>query len=256
MTGFLIRTFGLSLLLDKNNYISFHQKLGMNIKINKDQAKRIIKYRVSEDIIFGSRLYGTDSEKSDVDIMILYDEKKLFPNINLNFLPNIHQFQYDNIEKKSQIIFTYSDQFMRNLVSGDSTINADILMFSDKIKITSPYKSLDVLFSYKIIKSYLGFVKRDLQKPNGKNKLFHAKRGVYIAECLLRKELPDLNTIKSFSTDERITIKDLKYREAQARIELNKLLHKKEINHYYIPENEDDLLNSLLKSNNVNEFKY
>jgi predicted nucleotidyltransferase len=128
----------------------------------------------------GSRMYGTANEKSDTDILHIYktSDKELYSILNSH-----HQLQYkkDNVD----YIFVSLHSFLRNCLSGDSTINFEVIN-NDYIvgsSLSFLYDLRKEFYNYKIMRSYLGFGRRDLKhisKATGdyaKNKkLFHAYR--------------------------------------------------------------------------------
>jgi hypothetical protein len=105
-----------------------------------------------------------------------------------------HQLQYkkDNVDYN----FTSIQSFIRNMLTGDSTINLEIL-FSDAIEDTKLhwlYEYRKGFINYNIIKSYLGMAKRDFKMLNKKDKNFNKKashfvRGVIFAQMLLKGDL-------------------------------------------------------------------
>ena len=166
----------------------------MNIKITKEQHERLLKHN-HEKHIFGSRLFGTEKETSDYDYMMVYHYQEVFYGME-TYLPNIHSFQYDDVENNSQYIWVTEQQFYQNLFSGDGTIQSDIFLFTEGI---SPYETAKVCRTFKVIKAYCGVAKRDLKLHNSKNKLFHANRSLYIAEKLLNNETPTKKDIQKLS---------------------------------------------------------
>jgi hypothetical protein len=221
----------------------------MNIKINKEQHERLCKTNYYE-YKFGSRLFGTNREDSDYDYMRIYNYKDVFKE-DFKGLPNIHSLQYDDSENNSQYIWVTQEQFWENLISGDGTIHSDILMFSEN-RINN---CLEICRTFKIIRAYCGVSKRDLKLHNSKNKLFHANRSLYIAECLIDNILPTKEKMQEIALNlenkEVLLQKEIRLRQKASDMYQNHLLH-----NYYIPETEDDLLNVLLSANNIREFKY
>lgn len=226
----------------------------MNIKISKEEFEKLLSYESDRGVI-GSRLYGTQNEDSDTDILITYELPKEWSNIWFGHYTH-HQFQYDCKESNTQYILTEVAQFYKNLIDGDSTINADVLMFDKDIDLSDEEK-LSYLNSYKVIKAFLGFVKRDIKKWNGRNKKFHANRGLYTVSCLLKGELPKLEEIQRFGRGEGLLDKEgCEKLEKELREELNLLFQNKELSLYYVPKVEDTLFQKLLDSRNVTEFRY
>ena len=151
----------------------------MNIKINKEEADYIFSLN-NKQYIFGSKLYGTSNDDSDTDILVIYES---FHKERDVFYPNYHQFQYDDLENNKQYVFTSKEMFYKNLLSGDSTINSDIVLFNDNF--IDIKDKLNICRTYKVIKAYIGFANRDIKNINkGKNKHFHIERSLYSAEKL------------------------------------------------------------------------
>lgn len=228
----------------------------MNIKITKQQADFILNQYNYKLYLIGSRLYGTNKSDSDYDHLIIY---KNFHNEIDMYYPNYHQLQYDNLEKNQQLMFTSENQFYRNLFSGDATINADIIMFTD-FNDYNDVEKLNILRTYNIIKAYIGFAKRDIKYVNkGKNKLFHIQRGLYCAKKLMNGELPNLDDIKYIYNNPNNDIKSLKEREEFLRNKCNKLFENNELTLFPklpIIEPKNDIEKLLIESNNIKEFKY
>ena len=143
----------------------------MNIKIDKETALYLL--RKAEDTVeFGSGMYDCKTSDSDTDIMVFLDELE---GEDLLDIYNVHhQLQWDDEDNNIDYIFTTKKQFFRNLLSGDSTINAEILiaMGSDE-----EMEVIDTLYSYKTIRAFLGFAKRDLKEHKKGNKKFHVMKG-------------------------------------------------------------------------------
>ena len=226
----------------------------MNIKITKEEADFILKNHKLSQHLMGSRLYGTHKEDSDTDYLIMYDS---FHKSSDLYYPNYHQFQYDDVENNTQYVFTSDSQFYKNLFSGDSTINADIIMFSTLYG--SESDRLNILRTYNIIKAYIGFAKRDLKsfKQNkGKNKLFHAARGLYCAEELILNRLPKkeyLSILNVFNFDE------LGMQEVRLRYQCNELFEQNDLTMYPklpLVEPVNNLEKLITEANNIREFKY
>lgn len=227
----------------------------MNIKITKKEFESFINNEVIlYKGIIGSRLYKTNKDDSDFDILIMY-EKEFKSDI---LYPNYHQFQYDDVENNTQYMLISKRHFFKNLFSGDATINADIIMF-DSYPLTSKSDILNTVRTYNIIKAYIGFAKRDIKdylNKRGKNKMFHIERGLYCAEELLNGRLPDINKLKEFGNGD---INELKEKEDILRKKCNEMFDNGELTMYpknSIIEPENDLERRLIEANNIKEFKY
>jgi predicted nucleotidyltransferase len=229
----------------------------MNIKISKEEHEYLNEHLI-ESFVIGSHLYGTQNENSDMDVLCIYDNEHLMsisPEI-CNYLPNYHQFQYDDTENNKQYIWTSKEQFFKNLFSGDSTINADVIMFYESL-----HNRLQICRTYKVIKAFIGFANRDLKDIKKKNKLFHAHRSLYCASMLLRNELPTLEDIKHIA-EQPYDVAFLREWNKNLRELCNELYEKGHLEMYCIPAMpksltpQNKLLNSLVYANNTKEFKY
>lgn len=227
----------------------------MNIHINKKQHDYLSQLVVRTETI-GSKLYGTNSDKSDTDLLCIYEMELNSLTNYLTRFPSIHQFQYKDIDANIDYIYCTEQQFFHNQASGDSTINSDILLFNGQDDTL-----LDMCATYKVIKGYLGFAKRDLkQYKEGKHKIIHARRGLYCAEKLLNYEQPSVSDIQHFYTIEYDVTELIQY-EKDLRSQLTYKLNKNEIQYHYIPQiidkdTDEYLFQILLNSNNIKEFKY
>lgn len=219
----------------------------MNIFITKEEHE-ILQLRTTDTLIIGSHLYKTNNENSDIDYLCIY---KPFETDIYSGLPNIHQFQYK--DEGIDYIYTSEIQFWKNFYSGDSTINVDVILFNEKQPIK---RRIERCRSYKIIKAYIGFAKRDLKyAKEGNHKLIHAKRSLYCAECLINNILPDLERIKSFYY-ENLRLVDLVAEEKELRTICNNLYQENKLLNYSLPYTNNRLVEKLLQANNTKEFKY
>lgn len=209
----------------------------MNIKITKEQHERLC-LEPFKEYLFGSQLHGIANENSDYDyVRVISDDFYLSFTSLAKYLPNIHSWQYDG-DNNTQYVWMTEKQFYHNLFSGDGNMLCDIVILSGNFD--------DPLFltrTYKIIKGYIGTAKRDL-KLHGSwdKKRFHAVRSFYMAEKLMKKEIP--------------TTEELKKKEVELRSALNDMLNKGEIDLYPSFSSNDDLIQLLLNANNIREFKY
>lgn len=227
----------------------------MNIKITRAEHNRLLGQSFHQ-IVMGSKLYGTNSPESDTDVLCVYEP---FGNWKLlEELPNFHQFQYvDEVDKIDYIYCTFG-QFWKNQRSGDSTINSDVIIFSDEI-ISNKEEKLNYCRTQKVIKGYIGFANRDIKdfsRTKSPKKQFHILRGLYTAECLLKGELPSVETIREFKGLSEIKISEIQTRQSELRALCNAQYERGDLENYYIKEGSDTLLNRLLKSNNTREFRY
>lgn len=229
----------------------------MNIKITKAEFDYCNSFD-SDKYLIGSRLYGTNREDSDYDYLYVMYES---PFKSSDYYPNFHQLQYDDLENNTQHIFTTISRFYANLFSGDSSINADIVMFSAcppiKCDVIDDSVRLNYCRTYNIIKSYLGFAKRDiLRKNEGKNKHFHVARGLYCADELINNRLPLLSGLSSYS---HLSFEELMVLHNDLRKQLNSLYDANDITTYpkeFIVTPRNSVEQKLMESNNIKQFKY
>jgi hypothetical protein len=222
----------------------------MNIKITSEEFT-LLKDDIIKTYVVGSKLYGTDNINSDEDILVIYEtigESDIY-------YPNQHQLQYDDLDNNRQYILTTERQFFKNLFSGDSTINLDVILFYDDY---NDEQKINISRTYNIIKSLLGFAKRDIRfLKSGKSKLFHVERGLYCAEKLLNNELPDLTEIGKLSLNNET--KYLLDKCNLLRTKMNNLFESNELTLY--PKNPichvvSSIEKKLIESNNKKEFRY
>lgn len=221
----------------------------MNIPINKEQADRLFPH-TKDSFLYGSRLFGTHTEESDYDIVMLYDYKDVFDENY--YLPNIHSFQYTNEEENVDIIFMTYEQFWKSFYDADGTLYADIILFS---KMFRQDKAQKMCTSYKIIKGYCGTAKRDLTSSGCTDKIIkRSAKNLYIAKCLLNNKYPELNDIKEIFNNNNLDVKELLKTEKLIREQANELFNQNKLPNYSIPTTEDDLLNIMLHGNNLKEY--
>lgn len=161
----------------------------MNIHFQDKELFQVLKDNSLVSSVVGSCLYGTNDELSDKDILYIY------PTYDQStFFPSHHQLQYK--ENGVDYIFTSIHQFIKNILSGDSTINFEVLQSGNLegtcLDFLHQYK--DDFRNYKLIKSYLGLARRDLkmlgqfQGREKTKKLSHIIRGYHYAEMLYKNE--------------------------------------------------------------------
>lgn len=159
----------------------------MNIHINEEDYKKLLK-TVIVKITVGSQLYGLSNETSDTDVMYICGN---FEDNHHSLVKLHHQYQYK--ENNIDHLFVDIQTYMNNLLKGDSTINFEAI-YSDSLRnseLSFLYDNRFWFYNYQLIKSYLGFAKRDLKlykkDRNNYKKLFHAQRGYMTAETLYFK---------------------------------------------------------------------
>lgn len=231
----------------------------MNIKITEEEAKELFKREVTR-IVMGSQLYGLNNENSDLDYLVLYEA--FDKEINLLFQIR-HQFQWFDEQANIEYIFCTREQFVVNAFSGESTINVDIALFTDRVCKTEEEK-LQSCRTYNIIKAYLGLAKRDIKYNRNNNKYKHIVRGLYTASCLLDNKMPSLKEMKNICLKEPFSTNDeLKSWQNELRLKCNKMYEKDELKMYPISiltkeeiEYTHPLQIKLIESCNTKEFKY
>ena len=129
----------------------------MNIHFQDKKLFDILNANSIVTIKVGSHLYNLDNEKSDTDFLTIYFEN------NQSFLWEHHQLQYK--ENGIDFNFTTIQNFIRNILTGDATINFEVL-FSEELKhskLSFLYENRYHFINYHIIRSYLGLAKRDFK---------------------------------------------------------------------------------------------
>lgn len=226
----------------------------MNVKITKEQHEKLCKLDY-EEYLFGSQLHGIANKESDFDyVRVISDEFYLSFTSFARFLPNIHSWQADF--EGVQYIWMTETQFWRGFFSGDGNNLADIVLLSSRFE-----NPLFLSRSYKVCKAFVGVARRDLKlHPNNEKKKFHALRSMYMAEKLMDNELPTVEGIKllhkNYSGCYLPTTEALNKKEQELRIRLNEMLDKGELDMYPRFSEENELVQIIVNSNNVREFKY
>ena len=178
----------------------------MNIHFKDEALLKALNKRTLLSIEVGSKMYNLNNEKSDVDMLNIYLEDK---NNLGSFMWEHHQLQYKS--NNTDFNFTTLQGFIRNALTGDATINIEVI-FSEKLigtELEFLYNNRYSFLTYNVLKSYLGLAKRDLKmliksSSNLRNfdeetnkKISHFVRGVMVAENILKNSeinLSDENT--------------------------------------------------------------
>jgi len=246
----------------------------MNIHITDIELFEKLALSTIFSIEIGSKMYGLDNDFSDRDIICVYATSDNELN---SFHMTHHQIQYK--ENNTDYIFVNIHNFIRNCLTGDSTINMEVIC-NEKLKGTCLeflYNMRYSFYNYKILKSYLGLCKRDLTRIDidGKTeytknkKIAHAYRGLLTAEKIfLNKDIQlsdkELNTIKTDIWTLNGYIMRQEYSNKLMsqvdilRNNMNKELDKKNITNFMTIENQNKLqleLNKLTQSNFYMEHK-
>ena len=158
----------------------------MNIHFTSKELKEQLDKSTIFEIEVGSGMYNLKTPESDTDILCIYLEGSL----NLTSItPNHHQLQYNDKENNIDYIYTSLSQFVKNIISGDSTINYEVLQSTEfREQFKNLYFFVNKLDKINTIKSYLGMAKRDvkmLKKEPSNKKAYHIRRGILFAVSLL-----------------------------------------------------------------------
>ena len=159
----------------------------MNIHFTSKELKEQLDQSTIFEIEVGSGMYGLKTSESDTDILKIYLEGSL----NLTSItPNHHQFQYNDTENNIDYIYTSVGQFVKNIISGDSTINYEVLKSTEfRKKFPDLYFFVNKLDKINTVKSYLGMAKRDIKafkKEPSNKKAYHIQRGLLFADAILK----------------------------------------------------------------------
>ena len=165
----------------------------MNIHITDVKFFESLKKATLVEIEVGSKMYGLSHDDSDKDLLCIYATSETEKN---SFCLTHHQIQYKDEINRIDYIFVNIHNFLRNSLNGDSTINFEVIN-SDKL-IDTPleflYQMRKAFFNYKILRSYLGLARRDIQRMDidgktefGKNKkIAHSFRGFIFANQIYK----------------------------------------------------------------------
>lgn len=217
----------------------------MNIHFDNQTLLKQLEEATLVKLAMGSHLYGLNTDQSDTDILHIHAKSKTLDN---SFLWEHHQLQFK--AKNTDLVFTDLFIFIRNLLSGDSTINFEVLhsqeLAGSDLKFLSDNKQQ--FYNYNILKSYLGLAKRDLKQCFSESnnylnnkKLSHAYRGIVSTEAILNHNYD--NHLSNYQADFKIIkdlkfnnyhngqelIKDLEVKANQLRDKINKMLEQKQL---------------------------
>lgn len=160
----------------------------MNIHFTDKELFETLKKHSIVKVQIGSHLYGFNNEKSDIDYLYIHPRPVQMKD---SYLWEHHQLQYkeDGIDH----IFTDLPTFIRNILTGDSTINFEVLHELEGTALDSLYDARYKFYSYNVIRAYLGLARRDMKDAEPKNgdkrgwnfkKLHHAIRGYCTASMI------------------------------------------------------------------------
>lgn len=182
----------------------------MNIHFTDEKLLHNLTINTVSQFTVGSEMYGLDNENSDIDWLSIYLEDESNKD---SFMWEHHQLQHKHSGIDSN--FTTLQGFIRNALTGDATINFEVLHSNDLKEdenLSWLWEMRHDFRNYNIIKSYLGMAKRDLKywrkdsfggKKNTSEtdkKLTHSIRGVIFAKNLLDKNFSlDLSLTTTFA---------------------------------------------------------
>lgn len=187
----------------------------MNIHFNNKNILDYFKSKCLIEVEFGSNLYGLKNKDSDTDIMLIYLDSEFDRS---SCFKNHHQFQYKDVDNNIDYIICSLSGFIKNLCSGDSTINVEIVQSGvfknhEQLFFLDEYK--DDFLTYKVVKSFLGLSKRDLTDYNkqktirDKNKaIFHGVRGYVFAKDISFNKKLRLDVSNLIDYDEIMSIEE------------------------------------------------
>lgn len=169
----------------------------MNIHFTDKKLKQQLDQSTIFEIEVGSGMYGLKTPESDTDILKIYLEGSL----NLTSITqNHHQLQYNDVDNNIDYIYTSLGQFIKNIISGDSTINYEVLQSPEfRNKFSDLYFFVNKLDKINTVKSYLGIAKRDLKlfkKEQSNKKAYHIQRGISFAQSII-EEIDIFETIQT-----------------------------------------------------------
>lgn len=230
----------------------------MNIHIQKEKFEKLINAPRIGIFNIGSPLYELNDEGSDIDYLVIYYP---FKNQIYNPFLNHHQFQYKDLENNIDYNFVDVGNFIKNLISGDSTVNFEVL-FSGQLQETSlnwleEYKN--DFYTYTIARSYLGMAKRDAEQfwrrkteRDKRSGILHIARGLRFAEGIMNQNfnlvISELKNLKeNFDPkydNKSFSIKMLEYIK-NTRNDLNLKLQNGSISRYLNPKVQELIIGEL-----------
>jgi predicted nucleotidyltransferase len=161
----------------------------MNIHFTDIVLFEKLKKATMVKVVIGSHMYGTNNVNSDIDYLYIYATSE---NELLSPFKTHHQLQYkeDGIDHN----FVSIHNFIHNTLSGDSTINFEVIHSSalNGTALQWLYENRQMFVTYNIIRSYIGLCRRDInhygryKTDQERYKRFgHIIRGVIYTSALL-----------------------------------------------------------------------
>jgi len=245
----------------------------MNIHFTNIELYENLRNSSLVEIEIGSGMYGLKNQNSDTDIMCIYATSESEKN---SFSLSHHQLQYKDENNKIDYLFVNIHNFLRNCINGDSTINFEVI--NSKILLNTSldflYNLRKAFYNYKIMRSYLGMAKRDIQRLDidAKNeyeknkKVAHVYRGLTFAKKIyfgndIEFSEDNINYIKYIlwnikGYEKRKDILDDFLNDINLfRNKINKDLDDKKLINFMSVENQVMLDYHLLKLINSNEYQ-
>lgn len=146
----------------------------MNIHFTDEVLFEKLKKAAIIRVLVGSHLYGTDNKNSDTDYLYIYATSE---NELLSPFKTHHQLQYKEEGVDHNFVSLHS--FINNTLSGDSTINFEVIQSGALLDTPLEwlYTNKQMFITYNIIRSYIGFCRRDINHYNKyKNDVERLKR--------------------------------------------------------------------------------
>ena len=130
----------------------------MNIHFTDKELFEKLKLATIAKVIVGSNMYGTNTPKSDIDYLSIYATSE---NELLSFIKTHHQLQYK--EDGVDYNFVSLHNFLENCLSGDSTINFEVIcspaLIGTELEFLHSHRKS--FLTYSVVRSYLGLARRD-----------------------------------------------------------------------------------------------
>jgi predicted nucleotidyltransferase len=161
----------------------------MNIHFTDKELFERLKSATIAKVVVGSNMYGTNTETSDIDYLSIYATSE---NELLSFIKTHHQLQYK--EDGVDYNFVSLHNFLENCLSGDSTINFEVLCSPALIgtELEFLYNHRKSFLTYSVVRSYLGLARRDVKhfysaktESDRIKRLKHAIRGYIYARDMI-----------------------------------------------------------------------
>ncbi len=132
----------------------------MNIHFKDKNYFELLKEASLLKVEVGSSMYNINDEKSDIDYLYILPNS-LFDEYSL--IKSHHQLQYkeDGIDHN----FTNIRNLLSNCISGDASINFEVINseFLKNSCLSFLYENRKAFWTYNVIRSYLGFSRRDFK---------------------------------------------------------------------------------------------